>query len=84
MEKSDKWREAKTKELKSRIKKLAEKIIHITADVTKFGPQRYGSILKPKTVPRSPTQKHNYEMARRSLVATRKKIYKLQEELKAL
>ena len=76
------WRQAKEKELKSRISKLAEKLNWVVKDVIRWGPQKSGNPLKMRTLSRSKRHKHFHRMAQMSLRATRKKIYKLQQELK--
>ena len=65
------WKTAKKAELKMRIDKLVAKLPILMAEAVKFAD-------------RKGMHKHYANMAKRSIMATRKKIYKLQEELKRL
>lgn len=82
--KAGNWKPAKEKELKMRIEKLALKLVWITNNVKAWGPRRAGTVLKGYWISRTKIMKTRHKMAVRSLIATRKKIYRLQAELKAL
>lgn len=69
---TDKWKETRKRQIKEQIEKLADKLSHIAMDLRKYSDRRGGII------------KHYKKMAFRSLIATRKKVYKLQEELRRL
>lgn len=75
---------AKRKELNEQIARLADKIAWITVEAKKFGPKKYRQGLKIVGQQRSGVIRHWEKMAKQSLMSTRKKIYRLQEKLKAL
>lgn len=78
------WAEQKKKTNKEKIERLAQKIIHLTTEIKRWGPKkrRYG--MKFICAPRAGWIRHLERMARLSLRATRKQIYRLQDELKTL
>lgn len=86
-EKTPNWIKSKKLELHTRIAKFANKITWLTDEIHRFSPalrkaRKFGS--KGTFEYRSKAVKQWYKMAKVSLMSTRKKIYRLQEELKAL
>ena len=82
--KNEKWIKLKRTELNNRIAQLATKIAWVTVEAKKFGPKKYRKGLKIYGLQRSGMIRHWEKMAKQSLMSTRKKIYCLQSELKAL
>lgn len=79
------WREAKKRELKERIERLANKLVVITDDIVRYG-KRSKRFLRGRTgfEKRNGMLRMLYWNSKISLRQTRKKIYKLEAELKAL
>lgn len=84
-ERAKRWKTSKKAELQTRITKLASKIVLITNEIQSLAPAvvRRG-IKKVGFKYSSKFSKHWYKMAKRSLMAHRKKIYRLQHELRVL
>lgn len=78
------WKLSKAAELKRRITALAQKLVRTTAEVQRFGPQSFRVKLKTFYRERSGMVRHWHKMARQSLMSTRKKIYRLEKEMKSL
>lgn len=83
-EKTEAWKRSKKRELMDRIKNLADKIISVSMDMQQYGPKLQRRGFRTEYVYRRGEHRMLYENARKSLIATRKKIYKLQEELNKL
>ena len=84
MDKSDLKKQMRKDQIQKEILKLTDKIISATADMKKFGPKFKRQGFKLVAEERSGMVRNSFEGARKSLMAARKKIYKLQEELKSL
>ena len=70
------WKKAKIASNKQKIKKLADKIVFLSNQLSRWKPRKINTL--PKVI-------NNWrKMAKISLICTRKKIYKLQEEIKKL
>lgn len=76
--------ELKAKELKVRIAKLADKLVGLASDLNKFGPKKVREGLEIVGTARNGIFRHWHKMTLVSIRATRKKLAKLQEELKQL
>lgn len=77
-------RENLKKCLKNRIGRLSDKIIYRTEEIRKFGPKKFMRKLKTVYLERSGMVRHWHRMAEISLRQTRKKLYKLKNQLDSL
>lgn len=80
---TDSQREERKKVIKAQMKRLADKVVLTTNEMKKFSPKKL-SIRKNAFAPRPSFFKNWCDMARISLICTRKKIYRLKAELERL
>lgn len=77
-------RKANKLELQKRLAALGDKIVHLTYEIKRFGPRQTRRGFRVFYYPRNGMIRNWYDMAIRSLIATRKKVYKLKQELDSL
>ena len=84
MDKEALQKQMRRDQIQKEILKLTDKIIQATADMKKYGPKFKRQGFKMVAEERSGMVRNSFEGARKSLMAARKNIYKLQAELKSL
>jgi hypothetical protein len=83
-ENTEAWKDSKSLELRRRIGALANKLVLLAQDVRKFGPHKVRKGFKFEYMERNGMIRHWHKMAKVSMVATRKKIQKLKDEMAKL
>lgn len=78
------WKQQRKKSIKEKVVKLTSKIIYLTGEVKRFGPRLRRRGMGTYYQERNGMIRNWHRGARLSLMATRKKIYSLQKEEKAL